>query len=1072
MKQILTILFLLSLAFTYAVTINVSAGESIQNAINNAANGDIVLVGEGTYVENINFNGKLITVASWFLTTQDPTYISSTIIDGNDIGKVVIFENSEDSTAILCGFTIINGLASGSIPQNCGGGIYCDGSSPSIQNVSISGNSAVYGGGIYCESYSSPSFDNVTITDNSASSGGGGIYCNNYSNPSLDNLIITGNSAYYGGGFYCNNYSSPSLQNVTITGNSATGTHSFGGGIYCCFDSDLILENVTISGNSANDGGGIFCYSSSPNLQNVTIANNDAVLGKAIYSDGSSLSLINSILWNNEIFNISGDVTATYSDIEGGWLGDGNILSDPLFVDPTNGDYHLQPNSPCIDAGDPSSPLDPDGTIVDMGAYYFHQYFGPTWYISTTGSDVTGNGSEQLPFATIQLGINCSSDTDIVLVQPGTYVENINFNGKPITVASLFYTTQDETYISSTIIDGNSSGSVVTFDHGENSSAVLCGFTITNGYGIRGGGIYCYISNPILQNVKILDNTASAYGGGICCELYSYPSLQNVTISNNSAYHFGGGIYCSTGSSPSLNNVTISGNSAFQDGGGFYCDDSSPSLENVAITSNYGGGIYCYGSSSILQNVTISGNSGGLFCGGIYCYGSNLSLANSILWNNTSQEIYIQSGSVTATYSDIEGGWAGTGNINLDPLFVDPGNGDYHLQSTSLCIDYGDPDTDISDYETDLDGNPRIRNVIIDMGVYEYQDGGITVQNTIPADDNQAYEFTDTGTTIQFSGTHPVTTINATKHNTDPGVYGSLPAGIENISTDRYWNIYSTDGNVGVYDVTFDLSGVSGIQNFNTLHILKRDNSSSDWQDVVTDLGSTLTYNEPSITVIGLTSFSDFGIGGGSDNPLPVYLSSFYALYISGIPTLYWTTQSETENAYWNVYRGTSDSFTEAMWLNANDPVPGNGTTNTPSDYIYLDNASVMQNLTYWYWIEDVSLDGETFVHDPITLEIPFEDTPIIPDTYGLHQNYPNPFNPSTSISFALEEESDVEVIVYNIKGEKIKTIFNDHVYEDQTTTSVWDGKDGSGKQVSSGIYFYKLQTQTVTQTRKMLLLK
>ena len=65
--------------------------------------------------------------------------------------------------------------------------------------------------------------------------------------------------------------------------------------------------------------------------------------------------------------------------MQGGWEGEGNIDSDPLFVDPENGDFTLQSNSPCIDAGDPGSEYDPDGTIADMGAYYFHQTFGYTY---------------------------------------------------------------------------------------------------------------------------------------------------------------------------------------------------------------------------------------------------------------------------------------------------------------------------------------------------------------------------------------------------------------------------------------------------------------------------------------------------------------------------------------------------------------------------------------------------------------------------------------------------------------------------------------------------------------------
>jgi len=118
-----------------------------------------------------------------------------------------------------------------------------------------------------------------------------------------------------------------------------------------------VYKRQTISGNSADlSGGGIYSW------------------------DNSHPILINSILWNDspqEIYIFSGSITVTYSDIEGGFTGTCNIDEDPLFVDPGSGDYHLTENSPCIDAGNPVSPLDPDGTIADMGAYYFDQTIAP-----------------------------------------------------------------------------------------------------------------------------------------------------------------------------------------------------------------------------------------------------------------------------------------------------------------------------------------------------------------------------------------------------------------------------------------------------------------------------------------------------------------------------------------------------------------------------------------------------------------------------------------------------------------------------------------------------------------------
>jgi hypothetical protein len=121
--------------------------------------------------------------------------------------------------------------------------------------------------------------------------------------------------------------------------------------------------------------------------------------------------------------------------------------------------------------------------------------------------------------STIQVGIYASEDGDEIIVSPGTYVENINFNGKAVILGSLFYTTQDTSYISQTIIDGNQDGSVVTFESEEDSTSILTGFTITGGQGsgypdYTGGGITCInSSSPSLLSVTITGNSADGYGG-------------------------------------------------------------------------------------------------------------------------------------------------------------------------------------------------------------------------------------------------------------------------------------------------------------------------------------------------------------------------------------------------------------------------------------------------------------------------------------------------------------------------------------------------------------------------------
>jgi len=757
------ILFFIS-SCLYSTIINIPADQpTIQAGIDASVDADTVLVQPGTYFENINYNGKNITVASLFLTTQDTTYISQTVIDGSqlsypDNASVVFFSNGEDSTAILCGFTICNGTGSlGGGMTIVGGGIYCYGSSPSLINLAVLDNE---GGGIYC-SNSNPGLENVTITGNSAGSGGG-IYNYYNSNPILENVTISNNSALNsGGGVFCYASSNMNLENVKITNNSAGFS---GGGIRCgdAWRSDLSLTNVTIAGNSAGfDGGGISCVDNSNlNFMNVTIAGNSANNGGGIHCSNSNLSF-DPIDRCNIFLN--------YANTSGCDLYAYNCNTIDVIVDTFT---VLQPDDFF------ASPID-NYTFDILNAKI--EQVDQDLYVSPDGSDENSGLTVDDPLLTISCALvkvlpDSINPLTINLLN-GTYSPSGSGEIFPLYCRSNISLIGEEEIF--TILDGEGQNRILKCENDTNFS--IENMTIQNGYvnyyNDNGGGIYCVNSNLSIKNVTITDSYAEMRGGGIYCNHSSNLSLEDVTLINNSA-RWGGGIYCHHNSSSSLENVTIidnfadfsgggiqiggtqcltdltlAGNFANGTGGGIHLSEGSPILTNINLTNNSankGGGISCYLSSASLENITIVDNFAAIYGGGIYCVNSNPSLINSILWINSPEEIYFCEGydpnSITISYSDIHGGEAGIvtnnngtvnwleGNIDEDPLFVGTGDHPFMLQDLSPCVNAGIPDTTgLNLPEYDLVGNPRIYGGRIDMGAYENQNVVVGAnENLIP----------------------------------------------------------------------------------------------------------------------------------------------------------------------------------------------------------------------------------------------------------------------------------------------------------------------------------------------------
>jgi hypothetical protein len=424
-SQKIFLLLLIFSSLSHADIINVPTDiDSIQGGINLAGSRDTVLVAEGTYYENINFKGKAITVASQYIMDGDTSHISNTIIDGSqhtkpDSGSVVYFISGEDTTSVLCGFTITGGSGTFIPKYNAsgGGGILMTSGGMiihnRIMNNTMEASNLLVGAGllVLIENKS----DDVIISHNEfkynssithviAASCGGGIYCkwkpvNGYLRITK-NLIsynsVTNTSRYkaiaggLGVAFDLPTAVDAVIDNNIILNNEVHSTASMGAGLYIVYwepggkvidthPTPLILNNIIANNYSDNRGAGIGIWtvenlhqSSSvitpqPAIINNTIVNNKAKDGSGIFNFDSYPLLLNNIVWNDlsvegsrEIFNDDifypdyteangGELNIYYTDIQGGWAGDGNIDAYPAFADSTN--YYLSDISPCIDAG-------------------------------------------------------------------------------------------------------------------------------------------------------------------------------------------------------------------------------------------------------------------------------------------------------------------------------------------------------------------------------------------------------------------------------------------------------------------------------------------------------------------------------------------------------------------------------------------------------------------------------------------------------------------------------------------------------------------------------------------------
>ncbi len=580
----------------------------------------------------------------------------------------------------------------------------------------------------------------------------------------LDGFTLTNAAGSSGNGCIYNKNASPTLNNLLITGNAVTGIYNM--------MSSPVVTNTAITHNTAGGARGLYQTGGNSVLNNVTIAGNEGhevVIIAYDMSNPGSIELNNSVIYGTVAGYTNGNITAQHCLIEGNpvpGVGNADATGFPatsVFVDISEGNYALRNTSPAVNAGNNGlfpglSSQSKDlagnarlaGAAIDMGAYEF------TKAIVTDENGIvyvkqaaTGNGTGlnwENATADLQGAIDAGGTTK-VFVATGNYdVGGSSFVMKNnVAIYGGFNPVNNTTDWDSRILPnkGMGDGSVLNgknerpviynVDNGLNNTAVLDGFTLTNGKSLTsGGGIFNRNTAPVFNNLVIKNNEAETSGGGIY-NVNAPVMLSNTVIKDNTAL-YGGGMR-NNGSASVLTNVNVTGNSATMatagaGGGGIFNENSALLLTNVAITSNstgfQGGGFRNLSGNPVFTNVTFANNTAvnNTATAAMDISGGAPQLNNSVVFGTIAGG-YTARHSLVEDNTDFSNGNVNAAGITPAGVFTNPSAGNYTLKNGSPAVNKGsnalytgwNPDT------RDLAGNARIYNHansgVIDIGAYE-----------------------------------------------------------------------------------------------------------------------------------------------------------------------------------------------------------------------------------------------------------------------------------------------------------------------------------------------------------------
>jgi hypothetical protein len=443
-----------------------------------------------------------------------------------------------------------------------------------------------------------------------------------------------------------------------------------GGAIFVGSASTADLSNVTISGNhasatSAGGGGGIFIYDNSPG----TILRNSVIWGNTTPIGGTE-----AIGW----YTAASEPIVTYSDIQDSIYGGvGNISLDPLFVNAAVGDYSLQFGSPCIDSGDPASPLDAYGTRADMGAVPHNQ----TGYVSGSITTSTWSAANSPYYIvgqctvatgntlTIEPGVKVEAKDDVAIIVEGTLQANgtesdtirfgpygtlsqwggLRFYGGSVSSIQYaeitgVYTTQASTKLSAQTARDRRSDADRRVKGGNNTPVDMAAKPAYYTSSHIGGAIVVVESGTSLgiTHSRIHGNFGR-YGGGISVHDGAEVTATDSKVSTNDAYWYGGGLYMTNGSTGAFTNCSFGNNTATYGAGVTVIGASAATFTNCDISygaaDEEGGGAYIESAEADFIGCTISNNYVNYYNGGgVFMETSDVTFTGCTISDNTSAD--------------------------------------------------------------------------------------------------------------------------------------------------------------------------------------------------------------------------------------------------------------------------------------------------------------------------------------------------------------------------------------------------------------------------------------------------